>query len=159
MEAQAWPQLTAAVRALLLSLPGIERRPASLRPEAFDVLVHGFVDRTAGNPLLLGLEATPLTRKARARFGVRRLARVRMRVEGRAAESGYVVLELRMEASRRCWRLDQTIVPIVLSRHTMQRYLMRCGQDLGHFQTSLDAALLSIKAWLRVAADYPEVLP
>ena len=64
-----------------------------------------------------------------------------------------------MEASRRCWRLDQAIVPIVLSRHTMQRYLMRCGQDLGHFQTSLDAALLSIKAWLRVPPTTPRSCP
>ena len=64
-----------------------------------------------------------------------------------------------MKAGRRRWRVDQGILPIVLSRHAMLRYLMRCGQDLGQFQTSLDVALLSIKAWLRVTADHPDVLP
>jgi hypothetical protein len=92
-------------------------------------------------------------------LAVRRLARASILVEGRSAESSYVVLELTMKASRRRWRVDQRVVPIVLSRHAMQRYLMRCGQDLGHFQASLDAALLSIKAWLRAAAENPELLP
>jgi hypothetical protein len=33
------------------------------------------------------------------------------------------------------------------------------GQDLKHFRTSLDVARLLIKAWLRAAAEQPEVLP
>ena len=158
-EAHAWPQLTAAVKSLVQSLPGIQRSPRALQPEAFDEIVHSFLDSTAGNPLLLGVDTRSLARKTNGYLRMRRLARVRMLVEGRAAESGYVVLELTMTASRRRWRLDQVILPIVLSRHAMLRYLMRYGQGLGQFQTSLNVALLSIQAWLRVAADHPDVLP
>jgi hypothetical protein len=63
MEAHAWPQLTVAVRTMFDSLPGVKRRPRRLQPEASNKIVDDFLARTAGNPLLLGRDTQPLTRR------------------------------------------------------------------------------------------------